>query len=114
WSSDVCSSDLRVGEEGVVVDLHLIQVGLEVAETRDIPVQADAVQVVLRSRTAVAFLVGEGGEHVLDRAGGELLSGQPAQAHAWRELHVVEGVLVVLAEGDRKSTRLNSSHVKIS
>src|SRR5690606_41878579 len=83
-------------------------------ETRDLPVQADAVQVVLRSRTAVAFLVGEGGEHVLDRAGGELLSGQPAQAHAWRELHVVEGVLVVLAEGDRKSTRLNSSHVKIS
>src|SRR5690606_39450073 len=105
WSSDVCSSDLvEVGqipaatvESGGVADLaglldHVVEVVAHAAEA------------------------GEVGLHLLaGLVGGDLqLLGEPVGAQSVGEAvgHRLDAATQL--RGDRKSTRLNSSHVKIS
>ena len=94
-------------EEDVVVDLDRIQVGIQVGEAGSVPGGADTVQVVFGARAAVALLVGEGGVDILERAGGQILAGQPAQADTGRQLHIVEAVLALLFQvGEGAAARL--------
>src|SRR3546814_7548980 len=94
WSSDVCSSDLRMFAPAVVILRPVILRGqFHVAVVRT-PLE--------RARDTIAFTVIFIVAHV-DAAGNILL---PRTEHAVENRHAVE--LDALA--DRKSTRLNSSH----
>src|SRR5256885_10021556 len=85
WSSDVCSSDLVIGDHGVAVEQQHVMGGVQ----RHAPVDGtDEAEVLLVLQQSDAF--------VLRRAFTQPL------CDAW------------LRAGDRKSTRLNSSHLVIS
>src|SRR5690606_40921756 len=91
WSSDVCSSDL-------VVEVLPLGLGHEAADPEGIHHVLRGDRSVVRPHGAFAELDLEGVGVRIDAAGSRGGAGVSGRGRA----------------GDRKSTRLNSSHVKIS
>src|SRR3546814_4522548 len=122
WSSDVCSSDLQVGDPGHASERALLRVD----QLTGRPVVAAGL--AQPARTAAAELAGSTGTAVVigpahaergDRAAGargQRAADGPhvvelvAAPHLDLVAGVVEGGTEALVHGDRKSTRLNSSH----
>src|SRR3546814_5325197 len=113
WSSDVCSSDLssltlrgvtELNPIGLVcrilrmdgIDCHVDPLGPVRALLNTAPARAQALSKVARSRASFRQRFAHGPMHI------------NKVAHCRCDVLIL--VLLVFLEGDRKSTRLNSSH----
>src|SRR5690606_40775176 len=99
WSSDVCSSDLAREMKEQLLD------SMDLERERGITIKLNAVQLKYKAKNGEDYIF-----HLIDTPGHVDFTYEVS-----RSLAACEGaVLVVDAAQDRKSTRLNSSHVKIS
>src|SRR3546814_10006194 len=107
WSSDVCSSDLAAMASGAVDDKILIHmdamIGSMTHKERDKPALINAkrkIRIAKGSGTTVQEV-------------NKLLKMHLEMSNAMKKIHKMgglKGLLGMMGKGDRKSTRLNSSH----
>src|SRR3546814_1894642 len=108
WSSDVCSSDLLIMEDGVcrgVIALCMEDGSIHRFRAHNVVLATGGYGRCYFSATSAHTCTGDGGGMVL-RAGLPLQDMEFVQFHPTG----IYGAGVLITEGDRKSTRLNSSH----